>query len=117
MPDVVVAGAGPAGCAAAIFLRQRGHEVLLLDEATFPRDKVCGEGVSPEAWRLLGRLGAAEGVRALRPRPLRGMRLVSPDGTTFTGDYAGDHTGFAIRRWCLDPVLVSAARAAGVVVR
>ena len=55
--DVVVVGGGPAGAAAAIFLRQRGHDVLLLDEARFPRDKVCGEGVSPEAWRLLAAWG------------------------------------------------------------
>ena len=79
--DVVVVGGGPAGSAAAIFLRQRGHDVLLLDEARFPRDKVCGEGVSPEAWRLLAAMGAADDVRALRPHPLRGMELTSPDGT------------------------------------
>ena len=35
----------------ATFLRQAGHDVLLLDAARFPRDKICGEGVSPEAWR------------------------------------------------------------------
>ena len=85
MPEVVVVGGGPAGAAAAIFLRQGGHEVLLLDEAHFPRDKVCGEGVSPEAWRLLDRMGAAAAVRALRPRPLLGMTLTSPDGTVFSG--------------------------------
>ena len=42
-------GGGPAGTAAAVFLRQLGHEVVLVDEARFPRDKICGEGVSPEA--------------------------------------------------------------------
>ena len=64
--SVVVVGGGPAGAAAAVFLRQAGHEVVLLDEARFPRDKVCGEGVSPEAWRLLARMGA-DAARA-RPR-------------------------------------------------
>ena len=67
---MVVVGGGPAGAAAAIFLRQRGHDVLLLDEARFPRDKVCGEGVSPEAWRLLdgaGR-GGARCARCARSR-------------------------------------------------
>ena len=68
--DVVVVGGGPAGSAAAIFLAQRGHDVLLLDAARFPRDKVCGESVSPEAWRLLDAMGAAErGARPLARTP------------------------------------------------
>jgi flavin-dependent dehydrogenase len=57
--DVVVVGGGPAGSAAAVFLRQRGRDVLLLDEARFPRDKVCGESVSPGARRLLADLGVS----------------------------------------------------------
>lgn len=111
-------GGGPAGTASAIFLRQAGHEVVLVDEARFPRDKICGEGVSPEAWRLLTRMGADAAVRALRPRAVRGMRLTAPDGTSFQGEYAGaGEPGFAVRRSCLDRVLLEAARAAGVEVR
>src|SRR5438552_3473134 len=71
--EVVVVGAGPAGTAAAILLRQRGHDVLLIDEARFPREKVCGESVSPEAWRLLRSMDAEESVRALAPRAIHGM--------------------------------------------
>jgi geranylgeranyl reductase family protein len=117
--DVVVVGGGPAGSAASILLRQRGHDVLLLDEARFPRDKVCGEGVSPEAWRLLDLLDARAAVRALRPHPLRGMSLVSPRGIAFHGAYrrAGDDVGFAVRRLRLDEALLGCARAAGVEVR
>jgi menaquinone-9 beta-reductase len=116
--EVVVAGGGPAGCAAAIFLRQLGHDVLLLDAARFPRDKVCGESVSPEAWRLLERLGAAVAVRALAPGPVRGMQLTAPDGTRFVGRYREDReVGFALRRIDLDAALLASARAAGVEVR
>ena len=116
--DIVVVGGGPAGSAAAIFLRQRGHDVLVLDEARFPRDKVCGEGVSPEAWRLLAAMGAAEEVRALQPHPLRGMELTSPDGTRFRGLYRGvADAGFALRRRDLDACLLAAARRAGAEVR
>jgi menaquinone-9 beta-reductase len=116
--DVLVVGGGPAGVAASIFLRQRGHDVLLVDEAHFPRDKVCGEGVSPEAWRLLGAMGAATAVRALEPHTLRGMALTSPAGVSFRGDYRGSaEAGFAVRRAALDEVLLGQARAAGVEVR
>lgn len=109
-------GAGPAGVAAAVFLRQRGHDVLLLDAACFPRDKVCGEGISPEAWRLLDALGAAGRVRALAPFALRGMVLTAPDGTRVAGDYHRDpaEAGFAVRRLRLDAALVEHARASGV---
>jgi menaquinone-9 beta-reductase len=115
MRDAVVVGGGPGGVAAAVFLRQRGHDVLLLDEARFPRDKVCGEGVSPEAWRLLEALGAAAAVRALNPQPLRGMTLVSPAGVSFRGDYRGAReAGFAARRAELDRVMLDHARVSGV---
>jgi menaquinone-9 beta-reductase len=116
--EVIVAGGGPAGAATATFLRLAGHDVLLLDAARFPRDKICGEGVSPEAWRLLEALGAAARVRGLRPQPLRGMTLIAPDGTGFSGDYGPRREpGFALRRCALDSALLDRARDVGVEVR
>jgi menaquinone-9 beta-reductase len=116
--DVIVAGGGPAGAATATLLRLAGHDVVLLDCARFPRDKICGEGVSPEAWRLLEALGAAGRVRALRPQALRGMTLVAPDGTSFSGEYGPRREpGFALRRCALDVALLDRARDAGVEVR
>jgi len=116
--EVVVVGGGPAGAAAACFLAQRGRDVLLLDAARFPRDKVCGEGVSPEAWPLLDAMGAAPRVLSLAPHPLRGMRLVSPDGTAFCGEYRGrPRPGLAVRRLALDAALLDSARDAGAEVR
>jgi geranylgeranyl reductase family protein len=116
--EVVVVGGGPAGSATAIFLRQRGHDVVLLDEARFPRDKICGEGISPEAWRLLTAMGAAGAVRALEPHPLRGMTVVSPNGTAFSGGYRENALpGFALRRAIFDRALLDTARASGVEVR
>lgn len=103
--------------ASALFLRQLGHDVLLLDRARFPRDKVCGESVSPEAWRLFGALGVAGCLRSLAPQPVRGMTLTAPDGTRFTGRYPEGREGFAIRRERLDHVLLQAARDGGVEVR
>ena len=115
--EVVVVGGGPAGSAVAARLAAAGHDVLLVDSGHFPRDKVCGEGVSPEAWRLLDAVGATARVEALRPRPLLGMRLVSPDGTAFEGRYRRARPGFAVRRLHLDAALLSVAREAGALVR
>jgi len=115
--DVIVVGAGPAGAAVASFLRERGRDVLVLDAARFPRDKVCGEAVSPRAWPILEEMGAADAVRAERPFALRGMILTSSDGTRFEGRYPGAQApGFALRRLALDAVLVSRARELGACV-
>jgi len=121
--DVVVVGAGPAGAATAILLAGRGHSVTLFDRARFPRDKVCGEYLSPEASRILDRLGVLKAVDA-GARPLRGMRITAPDGTEVIGDYpcAGrwrghrDHA-LAVPRRHLDTVLVERARELDVEVR
>ncbi|MGH9113463.1 MAG: NAD(P)/FAD-dependent oxidoreductase, partial [Acidimicrobiales bacterium] len=51
--DVAVIGGGPAGTAAAITLARAGREVALVDRARFPRDKICGDGLTTGALRLL----------------------------------------------------------------
>jgi flavin-dependent dehydrogenase len=124
LPDAVVVGAGPAGAATAILLAEQGLAVLLLDRARFPRDKVCGEYLSPEGSRILGRLGVLGTVEAGGARPLRGMRIVAPDGTLLVADYptGGPWRGhrshaLAVRRRVLDATLVERARAVGVWVR
>ncbi|ULP37595.1 geranylgeranyl reductase family protein [Mycolicibacterium rufum] len=55
--DVVVVGAGPAGSAAAAWAARAGREVLVLDSASFPRDKACGDGLTPRAVAEMRRLG------------------------------------------------------------
>ena len=61
--DVVIAGAGPAGCATALACARRGLEVLLVDRARFPRDKPCGEGLLPSGVGALAELGLFGVVR------------------------------------------------------
>ncbi len=55
--DVIVVGAGPAGSATAFYLAQAGLDVLVLEKSTFPRDKVCGDGLTPRAVKQLVRMG------------------------------------------------------------
>ncbi|MEX2620264.1 MAG: geranylgeranyl reductase family protein [Egibacteraceae bacterium] len=58
--DAVVVGAGPGGSAAATFLAEAGHDVALLEKEHFPRDKVCGDGLTPRAVKALRMLGLHE---------------------------------------------------------
>ena len=122
--DVVVVGAGPAGAASAILLAERGWQVTLLDKAGFPRPKICGEYLSPEASRILDRLGVLKTVDQAGAQPLRGMRIVAPDGTTLDGAYptSGAWRGYrdhalAIPREALDRILVERAKSLPVDVR
>ncbi|MGH8825533.1 MAG: geranylgeranyl reductase family protein [Jiangellaceae bacterium] len=81
--DVIVVGAGPAGSTTAYYLARAGIDVLLLEKAAFPRDKVCGDGLTPRAVRQLVRMGVdTSGPGWIRNKGLRivagGMRLHMP---------------------------------------
>ena len=62
--DVLVIGAGPAGSAAAMTLARAGLDVVLVDQHAFPRDKVCGDGLIPDAHNALRKLGLLGAVMA-----------------------------------------------------
>ena len=76
----VVVGAGPAGTAAAIVLARAGHDVLIVDKATFPRDKCCGDGLTALALRELESLGLDPG-RIESWNVVRHAAVRSPSGT------------------------------------
>ncbi|MCC3317469.1 geranylgeranyl reductase family protein [Nocardia africana] len=71
--EVLVVGAGPAGSAAAAWAARAGREVLLTDAAVFPRDKTCGDGLTPRATAELEALGLGEWLRAHTVN--RGLRM------------------------------------------
>ncbi|NUR06547.1 MAG: geranylgeranyl reductase family protein [Nocardioidaceae bacterium] len=112
--DVIVVGAGPAGASAAYHLASAGVDVLLLEKAQFPRDKVCGDGLTPRAVRQL----LAMGVDVDAPGWARnkGLRIVGaghrlelpwPELTTFPG------YGLVRSRMELDEILARHAERAG----
>jgi geranylgeranyl reductase family protein len=112
MTDVIVVGAGPAGCVAAIVLARAGARVRLLDRSRFPRRKLCGDSVNPGARAILRRLGLARAIESAGI-PVRGM-IVSGGGTSIRGEYPPGHRGIAIARAVMDQILVDTAAKAGV---
>lgn len=113
--DVLVVGAGPAGAAAAAWAARHGLDVVLADAATFPRDKTCGDGLTPRAVAELDRLGLGEWVRSHGTnRGLRaagfGQELLLP----WPGGSLPDH-GSAVPRTTLDARIRDAALEAGAI--
>ncbi|MFM8237443.1 MAG: geranylgeranyl reductase family protein [Actinomycetota bacterium] len=117
--DVVIVGAGPAGCAAAIGAVRRGLRTVVLDRATFPRDKTCGDGLTTAALRILEGLGLARAdLDALGAAPVPATVITAPSGrrVVLPMPTTGTHA-LVVERRHLDARLVDAARAAGAEVR
>jgi menaquinone-9 beta-reductase len=77
--DVLVVGAGPAGSAAATRLARAGLHVVLIDQRSFPRQKVCGDGLIPDAHAALARLGVLDEVMR-QAQPARHVGCIGPRG-------------------------------------
>jgi geranylgeranyl reductase family protein len=113
--DVIVVGAGPSGATTAYYLAQAGVNVLLLEKARFPREKVCGDGLTPRAVKSLVAMGVDTSAEAgwLRNKGLRvigaGLRLELewPELGAFPG------YGLVRPRADFDEILARRAQAAG----
>ena len=80
-PQIVVIGAGPAGCSAAISLAKRGIACTILDKATFPRDKICGDALSLDVVNQLSMLSPSLKKRfdqSSHKQASYGVRIISP---------------------------------------
>lgn len=113
--DVIVAGAGVAGSSAALLLGQEGYRVLLLDRATFPRHKTCGEGIMPEGVAILASWGFLPDMLASGAGVARGLRFRSHDGTWAQAGFppvdGQPACSVVIRRYELDYLLLQRAAA------
>ena len=110
--DLIVAGAGPAGCACAITAARGGARVLLLEKDKLPRHKVCGEFVSPESLELLGWLLGRERFGS---QPEIGAARIFLQNKCATIKVAPPAR--SIPRFDLDAALLEAARAQGTLAR
>src|SRR3989344_9460518 len=79
--DVIIVGGGPSGATAAMYLGKAGKRVLLIDKASFPRDKTCGDAQGRKAANIMKELGIYEGYEELPGQKIYGITLSSPNGT------------------------------------
>jgi menaquinone-9 beta-reductase len=116
--DVLIVGAGPAGAAAAYWLAQRGRRVIAVEKKRFPREKTCGDGLTPRAVRQLHDLGLAERLEG--SQRFDGLRSIG-HGVTLELAWP-EHPdfpsyGYVVRRRELDEMVVERAVKAGATVR
>ena len=114
--DVIIVGAGPGGSSAACSLAAQGFSALLLDKETFPRDKICGDGIAPRAVHALYRLGLREELEG-RFKRTKGIRFYATRGGLTEVHYPmgsryPDH-GYVVPRRDLDLILLNKAKAMG----
>jgi geranylgeranyl reductase family protein len=112
--DVLVVGGGPAGASAAYWLAEAGHDVVIVEKKQFPRDKTCGDGLTPRAVRQLHDMGLAE--RLADFHRYEGLRAVAHGVTLELAwpehpDYPS--YGYVVRRRELDQMVAEHAAKAG----
>jgi geranylgeranyl reductase family protein len=114
--DAVIIGAGPGGAATAHYLALAGMRVLLLDKFSFPRDKTCGDGLTPRALRILDEMGLLEGIQAESARHDL-VRFTAPNGREVNANIPMRDKRYSyveiIPRLALDHLILERAIASG----
>lgn len=117
--DVVIAGAGPAGSSAAIHLANKGVGVLLLEQKHFPREKLCGEFISPECLHHFDELGVGPEMHSSNPAEVTETVFYSRSGKRIVvpSRWFGTTAAMGLSRAAMDNNLLNRAKAIGVDVR
>jgi flavin-dependent dehydrogenase len=113
--DVIVVGAGPAGSSVAFYLATAGLDVLLLEKTHFPREKVCGDGLTPRAAKALAAMGVPISAADGWPRN-KGLRIIGGGGRVeIPWPDLSSYPGFGLVRSRLDfdEILARHAQKAG----
>lgn len=120
-PDVLVLGGGPAGAATAALCASAGARTLLLERERFPRDKVCGEFLSPEGVGALRRLGILAALCGGRPPAMDEAILSDRDGRRSSSPLpeipGAGRAGLGLSRSRMDAAILEEAARRGVEVR
>lgn len=114
MARIAIVGAGPAGSSAGYHLSTRGHAVTLIDRAEFPRNKTCGDWITPAAVREVARMGMAPAELerlAVERAPISSTVLASPEGKTSVAAIRAP--AYCIPRRVFDAILRARAIEAG----
>ncbi|MEO5690003.1 MAG: geranylgeranyl reductase family protein [Burkholderiaceae bacterium] len=106
--DVLVVGAGPAGSACALWLARAGIDVVLIDQHDFPRDKICGDALIPDAHHALKRMGLYDEVMTAA-QPAQHLACIGPRGGRV--DVPGSLA--VLPRLVLDDIVCRGAQRAG----
>lgn len=117
--DVIIAGGGPAGTSAAIHLAMRGARVLLAEQKKFPREKLCGEFISPECSLHFEHLGVIDRMLAARPANLTETVFYARTGQSVSVPsawFGANGSALGLSRAEMDERLLRRAGEAGVTV-
>src|SRR5437762_5037526 len=116
--DVVVVGGGPAGASAAYWLAEAGHDVVVVEKKRFPREKTCGDGLTPRAVKQLDDMGLASALA--EHHRFDGLRSIAFGQTLELPwpDVPGlPRHGYVITRHDLDDLVADRAAKAGATLR
>lgn len=114
--DVIIVGAGPGGSSSAYYLARAGLKVLLVDKSDFPRDKTCGDGLSPRALGVLTEMGLLDELLAIGCQT-KTIDFIAPKGhsvsTAMPTKEGWPDYSLIVPRFLLDKVIMQRAVTAG----